>query len=111
MPPLTVEIVARIKKTETIVQMSDIPPGKSASMTHYEAEKPGVYVISCNPDNYGGIVSYRAPKDAMPIVHDGTHNIYGELTEVVAVVGHEQTVELPLQTRLGEAVMRITHTT
>jgi len=105
MPPLRAEIIIGTKE----IKLPDVPPGVPASMTDATETGPSVLILSCNQEDNGGIVYRQKPQDTQEILNQAFRLISSEKGSVEAVIGDKETISLPIITRFGKAILKITH--
>lgn len=105
MPPLSIEM----KLGEQIVTLPDILPGVPASLTDVDATKPSIVVISCNPEDNGGIVYRQKPEDTQEVFNRAGRIVSADMGDIEAVIGPDGAVDLPIATKFGKATLTIRH--
>lgn len=105
MPPLSAEM----KVGERNVKLPDILPGVPISLTDADELNPNIVVVSCNPQDDGGIVYRQRPESTREILNRVFRLIRSDVGDVEAVIGRNETVDLPITTKFGKATLTITH--
>lgn len=103
--PLRVEIELQSRR----LKMPDIgpldPPG---SFSHSDPLDPYILVVSCNPDDSGGLI-YRGNPDTSIVILNNTVRLMSEEAEIEGVVEKNSTFEHELMTRYGLGKIILTH--
>ena len=105
MPPLSVEM----KINERKVKLPDILPGAPISLTDSNELNPRIVVVSCNPEDDGGTVYRQNIEGAQEIFNSIFRLVRSDVGDVEAVIGKNETVDLPVTTKFGKATLTITH--
>lgn len=105
MPPINI----KVRVGEKTVSMPDIPPGIPASLSDVDPSSPSVLVVSCNPDDDGGIVYRQKPDDTLEILGRALRIIDGDSGDIEAVIGRNETISIPLHTKFGKAILELRH--
>ena len=105
MPPLSVEM----KVGERKVRLPDIFPGIPISLTDADATNPSIVVVSCNPEDNGGIVYRQKPEDTQEVFNRAGRIISADTGDIESIIGPDETVDLLITIKFGKATLTITH--
>lgn len=98
-----------MKVDERTVKLPDVSPGLPASLTDSSELNPNTVIISCNPKDDGGIVYRQRQEATLEIFSRLFRLVAQDAGEVEAVIGKNETVDLPITTKFGKATLTITH--
>ena len=103
--PLRVELEIQSQKLNLPDIGPNDPPG---SFSHLDPKEPHVLVVSCNPDDSGGLV-YRGNLETSQTVLNDALRLMTEEADLEGVVGQNGTYERELMTRQGLGKLTLTH--
>jgi len=105
MPPLRVEIEIGEKK----IKLPDIPPGIPGSFSDLNTMNPSVLIVSCNPEDNGGIVYRQDPGDTKEVRDNRLRLVHANTGNIETVIGDGEAINLPITTKIGQASLTLTH--
>lgn len=84
------------------------PKGPPGSFSHLDPQKPYILVVSCNPDDSGGIV-YRADPETSQTILNNAIRLITEEAKIEGVIGEKETYIRELITKQGLVKLTLTH--
>lgn len=105
MPPLSVEM----NIGERHIKLPDVTPGMPASITDMGDSSPSVLILSCNPEDEGGIVYRQIPEDSYEVFRRTLRVVRSKSGIIEAVIGKDETINLTLTTKVGKATLAVKH--
>jgi uncharacterized protein (UPF0261 family) len=107
MPPIS----AQIEFDDRVIPLPDIQPDAPASFTDHEPDNPSVLIISCNPDESGGIIYRQDQESTVEVLNRKLRRISSSEGDLVAVIGEGASIDVNVTLKAGEAVLKLSHYT
>ncbi len=102
-------IKVELSYNQQVTHIPDVDPlGVPLRITHFDAIKPYIVVVSCNPDDQGGLV-YRDEIRKSSQTTDQDMLDLSAVAEIEAVIAPTGLYEREIQTKYGGGLLKLTH--
>ncbi len=89
--------------------LPDVFPGRPVRFTDTDDTGERVVVVSCNPEDDGGLIHRQAKQRSREIFNRALRVVGGKKSEGEVIISEDGSADLPITTKVGRIVLSFQH--